>query len=79
MSTQTLEQFETVEIQPLMRRIAALPGSALHRIDALVEEIMEELEEAEDIADIEARKNEGPNIPHNVVKAEYEAKHGPLY
>ena len=79
MSTQTLERVATVELQPLMRRISALPDSALYRIDALVEEIIEELEEAEDIADIEARKDEGPNIPHSVVKAEYEAKYGPLY
>ena len=78
MSTQTLEQVETVELQPLIRRISALPDSALYRIDALVEEIIDELEEAEDIADIEARKDEGPNIPLSEVIAKHEAKYGPL-
>ena len=76
MSTQTL-QVESVELQPLIRRISALPDSVLYRIDALVEEIIEELEEAEDIADIEARKDE-PSVPFEEVIAEIEAEFGPL-
>ena len=77
MSTQTLERVETVELQPLIHRISALPDSVLYRIDALVEEIIDELEEAEDIADIEARKDE-PTIPHSQVRAEIAAKYGTL-
>ena len=77
MSTQTLEQVETVELQPLIRRISALPNGSLQKLADYVEELIEELEEAEDIAMIEARKDE-PTIPHSVVVAEYEAKYGPL-
>ena len=80
MSTQTLERVETVELQPLMRRISALPNSVLYRIDALVEEIIEELEEAEDIAAIDALTPEDFEnaIPLEEVIAEYEAEFGPL-
>ena len=73
MSTQVLEQVEAVELRPLMRRIAALPEASLLRLDAFVEELIEELEDAEDIAMIEARKDE-PTVPWRVIKAEMEAK-----
>jgi len=43
-----------------------------------VEELIEELEDAEDIADIEARNDE-PTVSHEYVVAKYEAKYGPLY
>ena len=80
MSTQTMEKLETVELQPLMRKISALPDSALYRIDALVEEIIDELEEAEDIAAIDALTPEDFEnaIPLEEVIAEYEAEFGPL-
>ena len=78
MSTQTLQQVEVVELQPLIRRISALPNSSLLKLADYVEELIEELEEAEDVADIEARKDE-PTIPEREVIAAYEAKYGPLY
>ena len=77
MPTQTMEKIETVELQPLIGRISALPEASLLRLDAFVEELIEELEEAEDIAMIEAREDE-PTIPHSQVRAEIEAKHGTL-
>jgi hypothetical protein len=76
MSTQTL-QVEAVELQPLIRRISALPDTSLLKLADYVEELIEELEEAEDIADIEARKDE-PSVPFEEVIAEYEAEYGPL-
>ena len=77
MSTQTLEQVETVELQSLIRRISALPDKSLSRLADYVEELIEELEDAEDIAMIESRKDE-PTIPHSQVRAEIEAKYGTL-
>ena len=49
MSTQTLEQVEAVELQPLMRRISALPDKSLSKLADFVEELIEELEDAEDM------------------------------
>ena len=68
-----LDRLETVELQPLMRRISALPEASLLRLDAFVEELIEELEDTEDIAMIEAQKDE-PTIPWRMIKAEMEAK-----
>jgi hypothetical protein len=51
----------------------------VHYIDFLrYEERLEELEEEEDIAYIEAHKDEGPNVLLSAVIAKYEAKYGPL-
>ena len=69
---------EKVEIQPLLRRISALPNKSLLKLADYVEELIEELEEAEDVAYIEEHKDDGPNIPLSVVVAKYEAKYGPL-
>ena len=77
MLTQTAEKTEPVEIQPLLRRISALPDSSLLKLADYVEELIEELEEAEDVADIEARKDE-PTIPFEEVVKEIEAEYGPL-
>lgn len=77
MTTQTLEQAKGIELQPLLRRISALPDNSLLRLADFVEELIEELEDAEDIADIEARKDE-PSVPFEEVIAEYEAEYGPL-
>lgn len=41
------------------------------------EEWLEEQEDAEDLADIEARRNE-PTIPFEAIVAKHEAKNGPL-
>ena len=65
MSTQVLEQVEAVELQPLIRRISALPEASLLRLDAFVEELIEEIEESEDIAYIEAHKDD-PVVPFNM-------------
>jgi hypothetical protein len=77
MSTQVLEQVEVVELQPLVRRISALPSNSLLKLADYVEELIEELEDEEDIADIEARKDE-PSVPFEEVIAEIEAEFGPL-
>lgn len=42
------------------------------------EEAIEEREDAEDIAYIDAHKNDGPNVPLDEVIRDYEADHGPL-
>ena len=81
MSTQTLEQVETVELQPLIRRISALPNSSLLKLYDYVEELIEELEEAEDVAAIDALTPEdrANAIPFEEVIKEFESEHGPLY
>ena len=79
MTTQTLEMTNTVEMQELLRRISALPKESLINLVDYVEELIEELEEAEDIAYIEAHKNDGPSVPFEEVIKDFEAKHGPLY
>ncbi len=40
-------------------------------------DLLEEQEDAEDLADIEARRNE-PTIPFEEIVAKHEAKYGPL-
>ena len=80
MSTQTLEQVETVELQPLIRRISALPEKSLSKLSDFVEELIEELEEAEDVAFINSLTPEdyANAIPGSEVVARIEAKYGPL-
>ena len=65
MSTQTLQQVEAVELQPLIRRISALPNSSLQKLADYVEELIDELEEAEDVAYIEAHKDD-PVVPFDM-------------
>ena len=80
MSTQTLEQVEAVELQPLIRRISALPNNSLLKLTDYVEELIEELEDEEDIAYIESLTPEdyANAIPGSEVVARIEAKYGPL-
>ncbi|MDR2179200.1 MAG: hypothetical protein LBP21_02730 [Synergistaceae bacterium] len=71
------------EHQDIHSTTAELSDAALEKfaryIDFLrYEERMDELEDEEDIAYIEAHKDEGPNVPLSVVIAEYEAKYDPL-
>ncbi|MDR2179080.1 MAG: hypothetical protein LBP21_02110 [Synergistaceae bacterium] len=71
------------ERQDIHRTIDALSDFAIeklaHYVDFLrYEERLEDLEEEEDIAYIEAHKDEGPNVPLSVVIAKYEAQYGPL-
>ena len=82
MPTQVIEQIETVELQPLIRRISALPDKSLSRLADFVEELIEELEEEEDIAYINSltpeQRDPANAIPEEEVIAAYEAKYGPL-
>jgi hypothetical protein len=73
----------TAEREGLIEIIGGLSDSAIEKLVSYVdflryEERMEELEDEEDIAYIEAHKDEGPNIPLSVVIEKYEAKYGPL-
>ena len=73
MSAQVLQQAEAVELQPLISRISALPDESLLKLANYVEELIEELEEAEDIAAIDARKDE-PTVSFESVLAKHEAE-----
>jgi hypothetical protein len=77
MYTQTLQQVEAVELQQLIRRISALPDKSLLRLAGLVEELIEELEDEEDIAYIEAHKHEIAAYRQYVI-AKHEAKYAPF-
>jgi hypothetical protein len=79
----TATETATLERRDVHEAVDALTDSALeklaHYIDFLrYEERMEELEEEEDLAYIDAHKDEGPNVPLSVVIAKYEEKYGPL-
>ncbi|MDR1916656.1 MAG: hypothetical protein LBQ58_08795 [Synergistaceae bacterium] len=78
MTTQTV----STERQEIIQIIDTLSDDAIDKLASYAaflrhEAWLDEQEEAEDIADIEARKNE-PTIPESVIIAEYEAKYGPL-
>jgi hypothetical protein len=84
MTTQTQTEPKAVdtEVQDIHKIIDTLSDDAkdklAHYVDFLrYEDWIDEQEEAEDIAAIEARKNE-PNIPFSEVIAKHEAKYGPL-
>ena len=66
-----------VEMQALLQKISALPNASLIKLADYAEELTEELEEAEDIEAIDARKDE-PTIPFEDVLAKHEARYGPL-
>jgi hypothetical protein len=73
----------TAERPDLYQTIETLSDSAFeklaHYIDFLrYEDRMEDLEDEEDIAYIDAHKDEGPNVPLSEVIAKYEAEYGPL-
>ena len=78
MQTQTAEITNTITTQSLLRGIATLSDDSIKKLADYVEELIDEQEEAEDIAYIEAHKNDGPNIPLSAVIEKYEAKHGSL-
>ena len=65
MTAQTAEMTNTVELQALLRRISALPDKSLLKLADYVEELIEEEEEAEDIAYIEAHKDD-PTVPFDL-------------
>ena len=72
MTTATAEK--TTERQELSRIIEHLSDSSILQIKGYAERLREEeieaLEEAEDIAYIEAHKDEGPNVPFSEVLTE---------
>jgi hypothetical protein len=74
----------TTERQELHQAIERLPDSAISQIKGYVarvyEEMLEELEEAEDIAYIKALpRSEYENaVPESEIIADYEAKYGAL-
>ena len=57
MLTQTTEMTTTETLRTLLRRISALPNNYLVKLADYVEELIEEQEEADDIAYIEAHKD----------------------
>ena len=75
MSTQALPQVEAVELQPLIRRVSALPDKSLSRLADFVEELIEELEDEEDIAYLEAHEDEIAAFRQSVI-AKHKAKYG---
>jgi hypothetical protein len=77
MTTQTAEMTTAATIQGLLRNISALPADGIRKLSEYAEELIEELEDEEDIAYIEAHKDE-PTIPLSEVIKEFEAKYGPL-
>ena len=80
MTTQTVENVSITTVQSLLRNISALPVESLQRVAAYVEELIEELEDAEDIAYIEALPlSERENaVSESEIIADYEAKYGAL-
>ena len=76
-------QAQIKERQDLYETICTLSEAAIAKLSDYIdflryEERMEELEEAEDIAYIEAHKDDGPNIPLSEIIKDYEAEYGPL-
>ena len=78
MTTQTAEMTAIKTFQNILLNISALSDVSITKLAGYIEELIEEQEEAEDIAYIEAHKDEGPNIPLSEVIAKYEADYGSL-
>jgi hypothetical protein len=84
MTTATVEResLTAIERESLTEIIRNLPDSAIEKLVSYTaflryEERMEELEDEEDIAYIEAHKDE-PTVPLSEVIRDYEEKYGPL-
>jgi hypothetical protein len=58
--------------------MSGLSDKSLRRLADYVDELIEEQEDEEDIAYIDARADE-PTIPFEEIVKEFEAEHGPLY
>lgn len=65
MHTETAEPMTTETIRLLYRRISVLPNQSMKKLYDYVEELIEEEEDAEDIAYIEAHKDD-PIVPFNL-------------
>ena len=78
MTTHTAEMTNTTTIQSLTRGIAALSDESIKKLADYIDDLIDEQAEADDVAYIEAHKDE-PAIPFEDVVREFEAEHGPLY
>ena len=76
MSTQTIEQ-TIVNRERLHRIIDAFPEKFAQKLADFMEELIEELEEEEDIAYLEAHKDEIAAFRRSVI-AKHKAKYGAL-
>ena len=77
MPAHTAEITTTETLQTMLRSISALSDKSLLKLAVYIEELVEDEEEAEDAAYIEARKDE-PTISFEDVLAKHEVKYGAL-
>ena len=77
MSTQVTETATEELFQNVLRGMSALSVHSIKKLGDYIEELIEEEEEAADIAYIEAHRNE-PSVPLSEIIKDYEAQHGPF-
>ena len=77
MNTQATEATATEIFQNVLRGMSALSVQSIKKLDDYIEELIEEEEEAADIAYIEAHKDD-PSAPLSQIIKDYEAQHGPF-
>ena len=77
MSIQMTETTATEIFQNALRGMSALSVQSMKKLGDYIEELIEEEEDAADIAYIEAHKNE-PSVPLSEIIKDYEAQHGPF-
>ena len=77
MTTQTAEITGVTTIQSLTRGIAALSDESIKKLADYIEDLIDEQSEIDDIAYIDARRDE-PTIPFEEVLAKHEAKYAHL-
>jgi len=75
MTTQTAEMTNTTTIQSLMRGIAALSDESIKKLADYIDDLIDEQTEADDIAYIEAHKDD-PTFPLSEIIKDYEPRHG---
>ena len=80
MTIHTAEITTAETLQAMLRNISELSDKSLLKLAGYIEELIEDEEEAEDIAHIEALTPEdyANAVPESEVIAEYEARYGPL-
>jgi len=81
MQTQTTGMATTEMLQEKLLRMPELSKESLQKLAEYIEELIEEDEEAEDKACIDALTSEdyANAVPFEEVIKEFEAEHGPLY
>jgi len=77
MSTQVTETATEEVFQNVLRGMSALSMHSMKKLEDYIEELIDEEEEAADIAYIEAHKND-PSVPLSEIIKDYEAQHGPF-